>query len=84
MDSEILPRASARQADEERRRRWTVEQKRMIATQSLVPGASATDAARQYGIGTRSTITMPVRFWAPVVLQEHPDRLFNCVLGGDG
>ena len=36
----------------ERRRRWTVEQKQMIAAQSLVPGASATDVARQHGIGT--------------------------------
>jgi transposase len=36
----------------ERRRRWTVEQKQMIAAQSLVAGASATDVARQHGIGT--------------------------------
>jgi transposase len=36
----------------ERRRRWTVEQKQMIAAQSLTPGASATEVARQYGIGT--------------------------------
>ena len=36
----------------ERRRRWTVEQKQMIAAQSLMPGASATDVARQHGIGT--------------------------------
>jgi transposase len=36
----------------ERRRRWTVEQKQMIAAQSLAPGASPTDVARQHGIGT--------------------------------
>jgi transposase len=36
----------------ERRRRWTVEQKQMIAAQSLIAGASATDVARQHGIGT--------------------------------
>jgi len=36
----------------ERRRRWTVEQKQMIAAQSLAPGASATEVARQHGIGT--------------------------------
>ena len=36
----------------ERRRRWTVEQKQMIAAQSLAPGVSATDVARQHGIGT--------------------------------
>jgi transposase len=36
----------------ERRRRGTVEQKQMIAAQSLAPGASATDVARLHGIGT--------------------------------
>src|SRR3984957_20936874 len=36
----------------ERRRRWTVEQKQTIAAQSLAAGASATDVARQHGIGT--------------------------------
>src|SRR3984957_10815275 len=36
----------------ERRRRWTVEQKQMIAAQSLIAGASAMDVARQHGIGT--------------------------------
>jgi transposase len=35
----------------ERRRRWTIEQKQMIAAQSLAPGASATDVARLHGIG---------------------------------
>ena len=36
----------------ERRRRWTIEQKQMIAAQSLARGASATEVARQHGIGT--------------------------------
>jgi transposase len=36
----------------ERRRRWSVEQKQMIAAQSLMAGASATDVAHQHGIGT--------------------------------
>jgi transposase len=42
---ELIPRG-------ERRRRWTVEQKQTIAAQSLAPGASATEVARQHGIGT--------------------------------
>ena len=36
----------------ERRRRWTVEQKQTIAAQRRAPGASATEVARQHGIGT--------------------------------
>lgn len=36
----------------ERRRRWTVEQKQTIAAESMAPGASPTDVARQHGIGT--------------------------------
>src|ERR1700744_972547 len=36
----------------ERRRRWTVEQKQMIAAESMAPGASPTEVARQHGIGT--------------------------------
>jgi transposase len=36
----------------ERRRRWTTEQKQTIAAQSLAPGASPADVARQYGIST--------------------------------
>ncbi len=34
------------------RRRWSVEQKREIAAESLEPGASATAVARRHGIGT--------------------------------
>ena len=36
----------------ERRRRWTIEQKQMIAAQSLAPGASPTNVARLHGIST--------------------------------
>ena len=36
----------------ERRRRWTIEQKQTIAAQSLAPGASPTEVARQYGISS--------------------------------
>ena len=36
----------------ERRRRWTVEQKQLIAAESMAAGASPTDVARRHGIGT--------------------------------
>jgi transposase len=36
----------------ERRRRWTVEQKQLIAAESMAAGASLTDVARRHGIGT--------------------------------
>jgi transposase len=36
----------------ERRRRWTIEQKQMIAAESMAPEASPTDVARRHGIGT--------------------------------
>jgi transposase len=42
---ELIPRG-------ERRRRWTVEQKQTIAAQSMAPGVSPTDVAREHGIGT--------------------------------
>ena len=41
----------------ERRRRWTTEQKQMIAAQSLAPGASPTDVARLHGISTGQLYT---------------------------
>ncbi len=41
----------------ERRRRWTIEQKQMIAAQSLAPGASPTDIARLHGISTGQLYT---------------------------
>ena len=36
----------------ERRRRWSVEQKREIATESLEPGLSPITMARRHGINT--------------------------------
>jgi transposase len=42
--ADLIPRG-------ERRRRWTTEQKQMIAAASLAPGASPTEVARQHGIG---------------------------------
>jgi transposase len=36
----------------ERRRRWSVEQKREIAAESLEPGASPITVARRHGIGS--------------------------------
>jgi transposase len=55
----------------ERRRRWTVEQKQMIAAQSLLPGASATDVARQHGIGTGQLYN-----WRKALLAAQPAGRF--------
>jgi len=41
----------------ERRRRWTIEQKQTIAAQSLAPGTSPTEVARQYGISSGQLYT---------------------------
>jgi transposase len=41
----------------ERRRRWTTEQKRTIAAQSLVGGVSPTEVARLHGISTGQLYT---------------------------
>jgi transposase len=54
----------------ERRRRWTVEQKQMIAAQSLMPGASATEVARQHGIGTGQLYN-----WRKALLAAQPAAL---------
>jgi transposase len=43
----------------ERRRRWTIEQKQTIAAQSLAPGASSTEVARQYGISSGQLAAQP-------------------------
>jgi transposase len=58
----------------ERRRRWTVEQKQMIAAQSLAPGASPTDVARQHGIGTGQLYN-----WRRALLAAQPTA---AVVGG--
>jgi transposase len=41
----------------ERRRMWTVEQKREIVAESLEPGQSATEVARKHGISTGQLYT---------------------------
>ena len=41
----------------EKRRRWSVEQKREIAAESLEPGASPITVARRHGIGTGQIYT---------------------------
>ncbi|HEX3990576.1 MAG TPA: transposase [Acetobacteraceae bacterium] len=62
----------------ERRRRWTVEQKQMIAAESLTPGASATDVARLHGIGTGQLYN-----WRKALLAAQPSAAvpgsFACV-----
>jgi transposase-like protein len=52
----------------ERRRRWTTEQKQMIAAQSLAPGASPTEVARQYGISSGQLYT-----WRHALLAAQPE-----------
>ena len=51
----------------ERRRRWTIEQKQTIAAQSLAPGASSTEVARQYGISSGQLYT-----WRHALLAAQP------------
>ena len=41
----------------ERRRRWSVEQKREIAAESLEPGASPMTMARRHGVGSGQLCT---------------------------
>src|SRR5271169_6487256 len=51
----------------DRRRRWTTEQKQTIAAQSLAPGVSPTDVARQYGISSGQLYT-----WRQALLAAQP------------
>lgn len=51
----------------ERRRRWTAEHKQMIAAQSLTPGASLTEVARQHGISTGQLYT-----WRRALIAAQP------------
>ena len=60
----------------ERRRRWTVEQKQTIAAQSLVPGASATEVARQHGIGTGQLYN-----WRKALLAAQPTAASGVLAG---
>jgi transposase len=52
----------------EPRRRWSVEQKREIATESLKPGVSPIAVARRYGVssGQLGPVTRPVANFARV------------------
>ncbi len=52
----------------ERRRRWTTEQKQTIAAQSLAPGATPTEVARQYGISSGQLYT-----WRHALLAAQPE-----------
>jgi transposase len=61
----------------ERRRRWTVEQKQLIAAQSLAPGASPTDVARQHGIGTGQLYN-----WRRALLAAQPTAAAAASVGG--
>jgi len=60
----------------ERRRRWTTEQKQTIAAQSLAPGVSPTDVARQYGISSGQLYT-----WRQALLAAQPAAV-ACTNGG--
>lgn len=51
----------------ERRRRWSTEQKQAIAAQSLAPGASPTEVARQHGISTGQLYT-----WRQALMASQP------------
>jgi len=53
-----------------RRRRWTIEQKQTIAAQSLAPGASPTEVARQHGISTGQLYT-----WRHALMACQPDAV---------
>ena len=56
----------------ERRRRWTIEQKRTIAAQSLAPGVSPTDVARLHGISTGQLYT-----WRHALRAAQPGAAFG-------
>ena len=56
----------------ERRRRWTIEQKQTIAAQSLAPGASPTEVARQYGISSGQLYT-----WRHALLAAQPEAAMH-------
>ena len=56
----------------ERRRRWTTEQKRTIAAQSLATGASPTDIARLHGISTGQLST-----WRHALRAAQPGAAFG-------
>ena len=56
----------------ERRRRWTIEQKQTIAAQSLAPGASPTEVARQHGISSGQLYN-----WRHALLAAQPEAVMH-------
>ena len=48
----------------ERRRAWSVEQKRLIVAEAMQPGATPTEVARRWGIGTGLLYTWRQQFFA--------------------
>jgi transposase len=58
----------------ERHRRWTNEQKQAIAAQSLAPGASPTEVARQHGISSGQLYT-----WRHALMATQPAALPRAV-----
>jgi transposase len=65
LHADLIPRG-------ERRRRWTSEQKQMIAAQSLAPGASPTNIARLHGISTGQLYT-----WRCALKAAQPGAAFG-------
>jgi transposase len=48
----------------ERRRAWSVEQKRLIVAEAMQPGVTPTEVARRWGIGTGLLYTWRQQFFA--------------------
>lgn len=48
----------------ERRRAWSAEQKRLIVAEAMQPGATPTEVARRWGIGTGLLYTWRRQFFA--------------------
>lgn len=48
----------------ERRRVWSMEQKRLIVAEAMQPGATPTEVARRWGIGTGLLYTWRQQFFA--------------------
>jgi transposase len=48
----------------ERRRAWSVDQKRLIVAEAMQPGATPTEVARRWGIGTGLLYTWRQQFFA--------------------
>ena len=63
----------------ERRRRWSVEQKREIAAESLEPGASPITVARRHGIGSGQLYS-----WRRQLLEGSPGAAVQPVALGSG